>query len=99
MTQTPVTEVESTYGLYTIEDLTPTATLKDEDLLIINVLNTTNSTFVTSRVEINDLVDYVGASLSLGGVNPTNVFTRDDITAALNNSDTFDSFKEYLMKL
>ena len=99
LTQTPVQEVETTYGLYTIEDLTSADALKDDDLLIVNSLRTDNSTYVTGRTTIKELVDYVGSTLSLGGISPANVYTKDDITAALNNSDSFDSFKEYLMNM
>ena len=99
MTQTPVTEVESTYGLYTIEDLTPAVSLKDDDLLIVNILNTNTSTYATGRVTIKEVVDYVGASLSLGGISPVDVYKKSDILAALNNSSNFDEFKEYLMSL
>lgn len=99
MTQTPTQEIETTYGLYTIEDLAPTSTLQDKDLLIVNVLSTDTSRYTTGRVTIKDFVDYIGATLSLGGISPANIYTKDDITAALNNSDSFDSFKEYLMNM
>ena len=99
MTQTPVTEVESTYGLYTIEDLTPAVSLKDDDLLIVNILRPDNSTYVTGRVTIKQVVEYVEASLNLGGTSPADVYKKSDILAALNNSSNFDEFKEYLMSL
>ena len=99
MAQTPAQEIETTYGLYTIEDLSPTQTLQDKDLLIVNVLNTSTSRYTTGRMTIKDFVDYVGATLQLGGVSPTNVYEKGDIMAALNNSSNYDEFKEYMMSL
>ena len=57
LTQTPSQEVETTYTLFNIEDLTPVVDLTDEDLILVNVRS--GGTYVTKNINIRNLVNYL----------------------------------------
>ena len=57
LTQTPSQEVETTYTLFNIEDLTPVVDLTDDDLILVNVRS--GGTYVTKNINIRNLVNYL----------------------------------------
>ena len=65
------------YKLYKIEDLSAATSIKDDDLLILNVLNSIGGGYVSGRLSIKGLIDHfkdqgVGASVLLGDAEPSN---------------------------
>ena len=62
LTQTPSQEVETTYTLFNIEDLTPVVDLTDDDLILVNVRS--GGTYVTKNINVRNLVNYLESTNS-----------------------------------
>lgn len=101
MTQSPIQNVEQTYSLYQIEDLTPVVSLKDEDLLIVNILRS-DSSYRTSRTTVKDLVDYldsqgISATVEIEERLNQSRQTFQELRVAVTNATDFDSLKSAML--
>ncbi len=101
MTQLPVSQVEPVYNLFKIEDLTPVASLQNDDLFVINVLSA-GGIYRTSNINVGNFVSHLrslGFSTRINVVDslPTDAELGDICTLRIDSRPYFHDGSSWKM--